>query len=139
MRNINQEFIDACKRGNLNQATVLLEEGADINFGLNSMFTIPPLYDAIQRSDIIMVGFLLTNGADASFISSQKTGALSNIQTKDLDRSKEMIKLLINNKAALNAIIQSEPILYHFIKHLSSPSITQDKKNTNRRNYRSSY
>jgi serine/threonine-protein phosphatase 6 regulatory ankyrin repeat subunit A len=91
---INQKFYDACQASNLNRATQLLSQGADVNFiGIYSESCL------IISRDINIIRLLLSNGANVNYKNNSQESA---ILIQAFNGHIEIVNLLLSYGANIN-------------------------------------
>ena len=91
---INQKFYDACQASNLNRATQLLLDGADVNFIENNSDSC-----LIISRDINIIRLLLSNGANVNYKNNRQESA---ILIQAFNGHIEIVNLLLSYGANIN-------------------------------------
>ena len=91
---INQKFYDACQASNLNRATQLLSQGADVNFIENNSDSC-----LIISRDINIIRLLLSNGANVNYKNNRQESA---ILIQAFNGHIEIVNLLLSYGANIN-------------------------------------
>lgn len=92
-------------------AKSFINKGADINkyFGHNKNF---PLYFAVEKKDVDISSYILSNGAD---VNAKTTYGLTALHKACNEKNSNLIKLLINNGANVNAKTVRKATPLHFL------------------------
>lgn len=94
--NVNQQLLEAVKKGDIKSVEAALKNGADVNARTNGL---PILFHAVWRYDAAMIKLLLDNNVNVNAVDESGMSALMHVS---FDGSREIAQLLISKGALVN-------------------------------------
>ena len=109
-RDLGEQLIDACDKGDLERAVFWIKSGADVNYcdDLGAY----PLFYACQRKHRNVIKYLLENGADINAVNLLGNKNLTALHVACEVEDLESVKLLLDNGADIEAgnILNETPL-----------------------------
>lgn len=111
----------ACLKGQLTAAKLLLAHGAELNPSSNRVSS-SPLHQACRNDDMVMVNFLLEQGAQVDILDSYKVTPLMYASKYS---SAQLVALLLKHKPDLAAVSFINAAAIHWSVWPGKPAITE--------------